>query len=102
MLHIAPGYVLIDGNPLSALPVPSMARGERRQPRGGRLARRLFWRKSPATQKWRRWISFFPQWLCAAQGYQPLFIWKSCTVWRDGAPPTLVLRLLSGALGLVS
>lgn len=94
-LHIAPEYVLIDGNRCPDLPVPAMA-VVKATAAWRRLARRLFWRKSPATPKWRRWISFFLSMaLRSIKAIQPLFIWKSWHSMARRRTTDAVLRLLN-------
>ena len=78
-LHIAPEYVLIDGNRCPKLPMPSMAvvKGDRR-----------------VTPKWRRWILFSRNMVLPnTKGIQPLFIWKN---WLNTARPNTI----GAALGL--
>lgn len=90
-LHIAPEYVLIDGNRCPKLPMPSMAvvKGDSRVPEisaASILAK--------VTPKWRRWILFSRNMVLPnIKGIQPLFIWKN---WLNMAR----LNIIVAALGL--
>lgn len=90
-LHIAPEYVLIDGNRCPKLPMPSMAvvKGDSRVPEisaASILAK--------VTPKWQRWILFSRNMVLPnTKGIQPLFIWKN---WLNTARPNTI----GAALGL--
>lgn len=83
-LHIAPEYVLIDGNRCPELPVPSMAvvKGDSRV---AEISAASILAKVTRDAEYR----FSSVWLCAAQRLSNRFSsGKVGTVWRDGAPPT--------------
>lgn len=88
-LHIAPEYVLIDGNRCPELPVPSMAvvKGDSRVAEIS--AASILAKVTRDAEMAALDIGFSSVWLCAAQRLSNRFSsGKVGPVWRDGAPPT--------------
>ena len=92
-LHIAPEYVLIDGNRCPKLPMPSMAvvKGDSRVPE---ISAASILAKVTRDAEMRRWILFSRNMVLPnIKGIQPLFIWKN---WLNMAR----LNIIVAALGL--
>ena len=92
-LHIAPEYVLIDGNRCPKLPMPAMAvvKGDSRVPE---ISAASILAKVTRDAEMAALDIVFPQYGFAQhKGYQPLFIWKN---WLNTARPNTI----GAALGL--